>query len=247
MAIGRPSNCNRLSILGLPVDVCSDFLNEAVTLHRTGGGQIVTLNAEMIMTAKANHNLEAAIREAKLIVPDGVGVVWALRSQGITVPRIPGIELAQSLLAHAESNKWKVALIGSAPEVMEQLIKKLLEDLPNLHIATAIHGYQSKQDWESLERSLQECLPDLVLVALGTPTQELWSNRVCKVSSGLWIGVGGSFDIWAGTKNRAPKWMLRMHFEWLYRLVKEPKRWKRMLSLPAFVLAVMSQPKHHPN
>ncbi len=239
-----PRQSRRTKILGLPVDVCRDFFQEAITLHANGGGQIVTLNSEMIMTAKDIKELETVIRGSRLIIPDGVGVVWALRWNGMTVPRIPGIELGKALLAYADKHKWKVALVGAAPEVMEQLMKKLLKEMPTLKIDTAIHGYQTKESWSALEKKLQKSSPDLILIALGTPYQEIWASRVSKGSSGLWMGVGGSFDIWAGTKKRAPSWMLKLHFEWLYRLIKEPKRWRRMLSLPAFVLAVLSQSKN---
>ena len=81
--------------------------------------------------------------------------------------------------------------------------------------------------------------PDLVLIALGVPRQETWSQRVCQGASGVWMGVGGSFDVWAGVKRRAPAWMCRWQIEWLYRLLQEPSRWRRMLSLPAFVWDVL--------
>ena len=81
--------------------------------------------------------------------------------------------------------------------------------------------------------------PDLVLVALGVPRQETWSERMSVGQQGLWMGVGGSFDVWAGIKRRAPAWMCRLQIEWLYRLIQEPSRWRRMLSLPAFAWAVL--------
>ena len=244
MAITGPKNCNRYSLLGLPVDVCSDVLAESILLHKSGGGQIVTLNAEMIMAAKTDKELYRAIKSAHLIIPDGAGVSWALSRKGIKVDRSPGIELAKSLLTHGEKNKWKVALVGSAPEVMRQLKENLLEEMPKLKIVLAIHGYQTIQKWSALERELKESRSDLILVALGTPTQEIWSTRLRKDSPGLWIGVGGSFDVWAGAKKRAPNWMVKSQSEWLYRLIKEPRRWRRMLSLPAFLLKVLSQSQY---
>ncbi len=244
MAIKGPHNCQRCSLLGIPVDVCKDVLGESILLHHSGGGQIVTINAEMIMAAKNDVEFLEAINSADLIIPDGAGVAWALRRQGMQVHRTTGIELAKSLLNYAEQNKWKVALVGSAPEVMIQLQENLLGEMPNLQIVLALHGYQTSQSWLEAEKGLQESSPDLVLVALGTPTQEVWSKRVRQGLPGLWIGVGGSFDVWAGTKKRAPKWMVQNQSEWFYRLIKEPKRWRRMLSLPAFLLKVLSQSQY---
>ena len=244
MAIKGPKNRQRCNLLGLPVDVCRDVLGESILLHQSGGGQIVTINAEMIMAAKTDKEFSNAINSADLIIPDGAGVAWALRRQGIKVLRTTGIELAKSLLKYAEQNQWKVALVGSAPEVMIRLQENLLDEMPSLQIALATHGYQTSLFWNNLEQDLKRSSPDLVLVALGTPTQEIWSTRVRQGLPGLWIGVGGSFDVWAGAKKRAPTWLVKNHGEWIYRLVKEPKRWRRMLSLPAFILKVLSEPQY---
>ena len=241
MAIEGPTNRQIFSLLGLPIDVCSDVLAESILLHKSGGGQIVTINAEMIMAAKDDEDLLKTIKSADLVIPDGAGVAWALRRQGIKVDRTTGIELAKSLLSYAEQNNWKVSLVGSAPEVLDQLQKELLNEMPRLRVALAIHGYQTSKNWTQLEQDLKDSSSDLILVALGAPNQETWSRRVRRGLPGLWIGVGGSFDVWAGAKKRAPRWLVRNQGEWLYRLIKEPKRWKRMLSLPAFILRVLSQ------
>ncbi len=241
MAFEGANNCRRSSVLGLPVDVCIDVLSESILLHSKGGGQIVTINAEMIISAKSDSEFRNAIKSSDLIIPDGAGVAWALRRQGHKVPPTSGIELARSLLCYAEQNKWKVALVGSEPEIMSKLLKNLLDEMPKLKISLAIHGYQTITNWIKVEQELKQSESDLILIALGTPTQEIWSSRVRQGLPGLWIGVGGSFDVWAGAKKRAPKWMVKSQGEWLYRLIKEPRRWKRMLSLPAFALRVLSQ------
>ncbi len=234
-----PSDQLRLTVLGVPVDACLDVLASAIALHGRGGGQIVTLNAEMTMAARSDPNLAAVIESAELVIPDGAGVVWALARQGVRVARSPGIELAWKLLSHAEAQGWTVALVGGAPEVMQQLQQQLRRELPGLRLKLAIDGYQPSQAWPELEAQLRALRPDLVLVALGIPRQELWSMAMSKGSAGLWMGVGGSFDVWAGIKNRAPAWMSRFQIEWLYRLVQEPSRWQRMLSLPVFAWQVL--------
>ncbi|MFN6352441.1 MAG: WecB/TagA/CpsF family glycosyltransferase [Cyanobacteriota bacterium] len=227
-------------VLGISVNVCDDVFAAAVSLYDRGGGQIVTLNAEMTMAALADPALAGAIRGADLVIPDGAGVVWALGRQGIRVRRAPGIELARQLLEHAAAHQWRVALVGSSPQVLERLCHTLAKEIPGIQLVIAIHGYSDPRAWPAIEEHLLSLHPDLTLVALGVPRQDLWIQSLPHPLLGIWMGVGGSFDVWAGTKKRAPRWMGQIHLEWLYRLLQEPSRWRRMLALPAFLRAVLS-------
>lgn len=229
----------RSEVLGMPVDVCPDVFAAALALRERGGGQIVTLNAEMTMAARADPGLGQAIAAADLVIPDGAGVVWALGRRGLRVRRSPGIELARRLLEHAAAEGWRVALVGASAPVMEQLLARLEAEIPALQVAFSVHGYQSPAAWPALEDELLAARPDLVLVALGVPRQETWIAGLAARRGGLWMGVGGSFDVWAGVKKRAPIWMGALRIEWLYRLIQEPRRWRRMLALPAFAWAVL--------
>ncbi|WP_050757095.1 WecB/TagA/CpsF family glycosyltransferase [Cyanobium sp. PCC 7001] len=231
----------RTEVLSVPIDVCPDVREAALALHARGGGQIVTLNAEMTMAALDNPALGQAIAAADLVIPDGAGVVWALGRQGFRVRRSPGIELAHSLLVHGARVGWRVALVGAAPEVMARLQERLRQQLPELQLVRAIHGFQPAEAWPALEAELLATAPDLVLVALGVPRQELWIQQLAGRRTGLWMGVGGSFDVWAGVKKRAPRWMGALQIEWLYRLIQEPSRWRRMLALPAFAWRVLRE------
>ncbi len=231
----------RTDVLGVPVDVCPDVLEAALALHGRGGGQIVTLNAEMTMAAREDAGLGQAIAAADLVIADGAGVVWALGRQGHRTQRSPGIELAWALLQQAARRGWRVALVGASPAVMEALQRRLSQQLPGFVPALCLHGYQDAAAWPELERQLLELHPDLVLVALGVPRQETWIHGLAGRRSGLWMGVGGSFDVWAGAKKRAPAWMGRLQIEWLYRLLQEPTRWRRMLALPRFTWTVLRQ------
>jgi N-acetylglucosaminyldiphosphoundecaprenol N-acetyl-beta-D-mannosaminyltransferase len=165
--------------------------------------------------------------------------VWALGRQGYRVRRSPGIELARRLLEHAAARGWRVALVGASPETMERLRQVLPAEIPGLNLVLACHGFQSAETWPGIEQLLLELRPDLVLVALGVPRQETWIQGLPRPRTGLWMGVGGSFDVWAGTKKRAPAWMGALQIEWLYRLLQEPHRWRRMLALPEFAWAVL--------
>nr|YP_002049150.1 Glycosyl transferase WecB/TagA/CpsF [Paulinella chromatophora]ACB42940.1 Glycosyl transferase WecB/TagA/CpsF [Paulinella chromatophora] len=230
---------SRTAVLGIRIDICRNVIYSVIYLHHKGGGQVVTLNAEMIVAARTNFRLKSVIENAQLVIPDGAGVVWALAKQGIQTVRSPGIETGYKLLEYAESHNWKTALIGSSPEVIEALKSKIMQTLPNLHVVLMAHGYQSIRGWTLLEKHLSEARPDLILVALGVPRQETWIQQMCVNSRGIWMGVGGSFDIWSGTKKRAPNWVGALRIEWLYRLIQEPSRWRRMLALPVFVWEVM--------
>ena len=159
------------------------------------------------MAARANPELGAVIDKAELVIPDGAGVVWALGRQGYRVRRAPGIELARRLLEHAASHRWRVALVGASPAVMDTLVSRLRQELPGLDLVIASHGYLKSSEWPELERRLLQAQPDLVLAALGVPRQETWIRGLPGRRGGLWMGVGGSFDVWAGTKKRAPGWM----------------------------------------
>jgi len=224
-----------------PAGARNPVLQAALALHGRGGGQIVTLNAEMTMAARANPELGAVIAAADLVIPDGAGVVWALQRKGFRVQRAPGIELARQLLEHASHHGWRVALVGASPEVMATLVARLRRELPGLDLAFHRHGYQKPEDWPAIEQELLTLQPDLVLVALGVPRQETWIRGLAGRRTGLWMGVGGSFDVWAGSKKRAPRWMRSLQIEWLYRLVQEPARWRRMLALPEFAWAVLQE------
>jgi len=238
-SLKTPDDRRRCQVLGVPVDACRDIPSAAIGLHTSGGGRVVTLNAEMTMAARSNPELGRAIASADLVIPDGAGVVWALSRQGLKVMKTAGIELAWTLLGYAASHAWRVALIGSSPEVMGILRRSLPQTFPGLNLVMAVDGYQPEHAWPEVEAALAGEAPDLVLIALGVPRQEIWSQRQQIARSGLWMGVGGSFDVWAGLKQRAPKWMCDLQIEWLYRLVQEPSRWKRMLVLPAFIWAVL--------
>lgn len=234
-----PPSWRLTQVLGVPVAVTSHVFAAALELKQRGGGQIVTLNAEMTMAALADPALGAAIGAAELVIPDGAGVVWALARQGFRVRRSPGIELARQLLEYGARHGWRIALVGASPAVMELLRQRLVAEIPGLELAFTIHGYQEPEQWPGIEAELRQARPDLVLVALGVPRQETWIQRLHAGQPGLWMGVGGSFDVWSGTKERAPAWMGRLHIEWLYRLIQEPSRWRRMLALPAFALAIL--------
>ena len=227
------------SVLGLPIHLSQDYLGWLIArLQQRRGVQVVTLNAEMAMQAEQNPALERVIRDAELVIPDGAGVVLYLRLlQGKQIQRFPGIELAEALLYRSIDleQPCPVFFYGGAPGVGQAAAERLQQTVPKLSIAGTQHGYLSPEDQPQFLQTLTDLQPRIILVGLGVPRQELWiaeHRHLCP--DAIWIGVGGSFDIWAGTKTRAPGWLRNNHLEWAYRLYQEPWRWRRMLALPQF-------------
>jgi N-acetylglucosaminyldiphosphoundecaprenol N-acetyl-beta-D-mannosaminyltransferase len=232
-------------VLGLPVHVLDDYDRWlSARLHQREGSHVVTLNAEMVMQAERNEALAGIIRNAELVIPDGAGVILYLRLQGQRGRRCPGIELAESLLRQAGQlgESCPVFFYGGAPDVAQNAARVWQQQLPKLAIAGIADGYLSPEAEQELKLTLKEQQPRLILVGLGVPRQELWiaqHRHLCPQAT--WIGVGGSFDIWAGVKCRAPVWLRDNHLEWLYRLYQEPWRWRRMMALPHFALKALRQ------
>lgn len=238
------TNRSRQKVLGYPVDVVDEPLALAViedAWARGRGMHVVTLNAEMVVAAQQDAELDRIVRHAHLIVPDGAGVVWAVKLAGQDICRLPGIELAAGALARAAVSGRKVALLGGKPEIMERLLEVLPQRYPGLDIVVSQHGYFSLDEQESVIEKLAEQSPQLLLVALGVPKQEYFIDKLSEsLPHTVKIGVGGSFDVWTGQVKRAPAIMRRLSLEWLYRLMKEPWRATRIMSaLPNFFFQVL--------
>jgi N-acetylglucosaminyldiphosphoundecaprenol N-acetyl-beta-D-mannosaminyltransferase len=233
------TNKSRQTVLGYPVDIVDEPLALEVIESAWRQGkrlQVVTLNAEMVVAAQQDRELDRIIRHAHLIVPDGAGIVWALRLAGQTVDRLAGIDLAVAALHRAAIAGRPVALLGGKEEVIERVVDMLPMVHPGLKIAAYHNGYLTADNEEAAVESLAKVEPELVLVAMGVPKQEYFIDRWASAfPRAVIIGVGGSFDVWAGISKRAPLTMRRLHLEWLYRLVSEPWRWRRIGSaLPNF-------------
>ena len=228
-----------LTIQGLPIHLLPDYAQ--ALRERVSGGlstHVVTLNAEMVMQARSNPALKTLIQGAELVVPDGVGVTLYLRLRRCGTYHAPGIDLVSQVLAHLQAET--VFFLGGAPGVAAQAVQYWQHRNPHLSIVGVQHGYFTPEEEGEILAQLQHQQPRLILVALGVPRQEFWIQQhrhLCPES--VWVGVGGSFDIWAGVKVRAPLWMRRLYLEWAFRLYQEPWRWRRMLALPRFAVQVL--------
>lgn len=224
------------SVLGLPIHLMDDYTGWLRSRLQQGiGTHVVTLNAEMTMQAEQHAHLAEVIRKAELVIPDGAGVVLYLRLLGKRIKRCPGIELAEALLQSRQEVPARVFFYGGAPRVAEAAAAVWQRRIPTLDVVGTQHGYLDSTAAAKFRQALAQLQPQIIFVGLGVPRQELWIAQYRELCpQAIWIGVGGSFDIWAGVKSRAPAWLADNHLEWLYRLYQEPWRWRRMLALPQF-------------
>ena len=202
---------------------------------------VVTPNAEMAYEALHDEEFRRVLNEADLVLPDGAGVV--LGAKILKTPlkqKVAGIEFAQNMLPVYEELGSRLYLLGSKPGVAEQAAEKLLQEHPKLCICGTADGYFRDED--EVVRKINEANADALYVCLGAPKQEYFMYRHrAKLNVRLMAGLGGTLDGIAGTVKRAPRWMIRLQLEWLYRLIKEPRRFGRMLRLPKFVFAALKK------
>jgi N-acetylglucosaminyldiphosphoundecaprenol N-acetyl-beta-D-mannosaminyltransferase len=229
----------RAKIMDVPVDlvdkvqaleIIKDTISQKKKLH------IVTINAEMIMLTREDAEFADILKKAGLLIADGSGVIWALRNQGIKLGKLAGIELAQSCITDTGA---RVYLLGGQEETIKMAYENLTKASPDHNIVGYRNGYFKDEDDAKIIEEINALNTDILLIGLGVPRQEKWINRnINKITASVFIGVGGSFDVFSGKVKRAPKTMRNLHLEWLYRLYKEPWRWRRMLALPKFMGAV---------
>lgn len=238
---------NKVTILGISFD---NFTREEFvhTLHERIQNQqktfVVTANPEIVMYARTHPDYAATLSSADFIAPDGIGIVKAAQSLNTPIKeRVPGYELMLDLLDVANKEGHRVYFLGARPEVVEKTVAKVSENWPSVRIAGYHHGYFDHSNPKMIKQ-VQQTKPDMIFVAFGFPRQENWIDEYLKTADkGLAMGVGGSFDVLSGNAKRAPQLVRKFHVEWLYRLVRQPSRWKRMLAIPQFLNHVRVQKK----
>jgi N-acetylglucosaminyldiphosphoundecaprenol N-acetyl-beta-D-mannosaminyltransferase len=228
----------RIWIGQLPVDVLR--LGEAVTavcelVQRGTGGAVFTPNVDHLVRAEEDATFRAAYRRAELSLADGMPVVWLSRALPQPLPeRVAGADLLWPLLEAAAQRRLRVFLLGGAPGVAERAQARLEKELGVEVVGTCSPKVGPRgecADLEAIEAQLRTARPDLVIVALGSPKQELFIEQIrARVRPAVLLGLGAGLDFIAGTVRRAPPWISRAGLEWLFRLVQEPRRlWHRYL------------------
>ncbi|ASI36671.1 MULTISPECIES: WecB/TagA/CpsF family glycosyltransferase [unclassified Exiguobacterium] len=212
-------------------------------LHDNEKAFLVTANPELVLRSLRDPEYNVILKKATFITPDGIGVTAASKRLGNPLQAtLPGIETARELLRTADNLHKRVFLLGGRPEVMKSLIKQLSIRFPNIQFVGTFHGFGKDQEAADAIRSAQA---DLILVALGAPKQEQWIASVYDlVDRGIFIGVGGAFDVWSGHSKRAPKVFRKLKLEWLYRISTHPRGFEKLKDLVLFALLVLRKKSH---
>lgn len=228
-----------IELFGLNIDTFK--FEEAVRKAKTlidgqKVSQVITINPEMFEYADKNPDFANIIKEAEMVIPEGIGVKIALKINGYNVDRIPGIDFAKKLLEETAINNIPVAIIGAQEDVIQKAVIKLENEINGLNIVYHHNGYFS--DVNDIYNEINNKTPKLILVAMGSPKQEYFIYNAKKVLKPcLMIGIGGSLDVWSGNIKRAPKIMQKLGLEWLYRTILQPSRLKRIFpTLPSFII-----------
>ena len=256
----RPNarSAQRAHVLSLPVDNVSladtaRIVERWAVRARTGSAdeqdsvvppamsQIVTLNPEIAMLARRDPVLRQAIREAELVVPDGTGIVLASWLGDLRLGnRVTGVDVLEMCAHDSARTGYRVMLIGGEPGIAAEAARQLVARFPGASVSAADCGPVGDDTADVILDIIHRSAADVVFVALGAPAQERLIHAIkSRASAGVAIGVGGAFDYIAGKAPRAPRWMRAGGLEWIFRLIVQPWRWRRMLALPAFVLAVL--------
>jgi N-acetylglucosaminyldiphosphoundecaprenol N-acetyl-beta-D-mannosaminyltransferase len=243
----------RLNILGVRVDDSppDEALAHCARMLRcppaARGGrlrQVATVNPEFVMRARQDAEFRALLNAADLATPDGVGIILAARVLGRPLRgRTTGVGLTEALAALAARQGYRLFLLGAAPGVAAEAGRIWAARYPGLQIAGAYPGSPAEDEREEIAARIAAGAADLLFVAFGAPAQDLWiaRNRAALPTVRLAMGVGGVFDYVTGRAPLAPPLVRRVGLEWLYRLYRQPWRWRRQLALPIFALAVLGQ------
>jgi N-acetylglucosaminyldiphosphoundecaprenol N-acetyl-beta-D-mannosaminyltransferase len=223
-----------------PIDA-DEAATRILAFARTGAGaQIVTLGTEMVVYAQRDPQFRAIVNASALSLCDTVGLLTVARRRGAPLrKRVAGVELIEDLCARAAAERLPIYFLGGAEGVAADTAAILEVRFPGLPIAGARSGYFSEAESPAVAEAIRSSDAVLLFCGMGSPRQERWlSEYLPQTGCGVGIGVGGSFDVIGGYVQRAPHAVQQLGLEWLYRLFKEPRRWRRQLALPCFVWLV---------
>ena len=233
---------NKEEYLGVSVSPLSYDEIIADLRKRMAEGQastIIAVNPEKVIAANKDAQLMSLINESTYQIPDGVGVLLASKLKGGSIrSRVTGVDMMDRLVQMAAEHGDRVFFYGAKREVVEKAATNLKEKYPSLVVAGMQDGYEKNE--ELVVQRIQEAKADILFVAMGSPKQELWIRRNKeRLGVKVYQGVGGSFDVFAGHVKRAPKAFRQLGLEWLYRLGSDPKRIKRQMALPHFLIRIL--------
>jgi N-acetylglucosaminyldiphosphoundecaprenol N-acetyl-beta-D-mannosaminyltransferase len=250
--VAPPGGPRRLTLLGIPVhDVTYAETLAAIEAFVEQGGphQICTANPEFVMAAQRDPEFASILRQADLVLPDGIGLLWASRwrkwigrSPLALRERVAGSTLTWRLAETAALRGWRIYFLGAAEGVAARAAEVLRERNPGLVVAGAHAGSPRPEEEAEIVERVRAAKPQVLLVAYGAPQQDKWIARnAARLGAPVMMGVGGSLDFIAGVAVRAPGWVQALGLEWLHRLLKQPWRWRRMLALPQFAFRILGE------
>lgn len=235
-----------ITILGVrvdKVDMKEALLRFSSFLDGNECNAIFTPNPEIIYDAQNKPELIALLNSSALSIPDGMAIVKASETLGAPLSeRVTGIDFSRAALEICAEKNKKVFFLGAKPGVAKLAAENLSSEIPGLLVAGYADGYFT--DEQAIVNLINDSGADFVLVALGAPKQEKFiSDHKSELRAKVCIGIGGSFDVWSGSIDRAPDFFISHNIEWLYRLIKEPKRLGRIAKVPRFLKLVEKQAK----
>jgi len=223
-------------------------MDEAVasvrSLVQSGGSHhVITLNVTMLGRAARDESFRRIVNSAALVTADGMGTLLVGRILGVRFPeRVAGVDLTDRLCAMCATEGFRVFFFGAAPGVAEAAAERLRQRHHGLRVAGSRHGYVPAEEEPQVVAQIRSSAPDLLLVALGSPKQEEWLARHLAASGArVGIGVGGSFDVYGGRSRLAPEWIRTIGLEWLYRILREPRRWRAAAAIPGVIALAVKE------
>jgi N-acetylglucosaminyldiphosphoundecaprenol N-acetyl-beta-D-mannosaminyltransferase len=236
----------KIDILGIPVDdvTLGDALSVFENLLRGDRMTLIaTPNSEILMRASGDPALKDILRRAELVIPDGIGLLYASKILGRPLrERVTGIDFSWNALKLSAQLGCRVYFLGGKPGIAEKAAENIKLQIPDLQIAGTRHGYFTEEEIPSIIEKINGSGADFICVALGFPRQEQFIDAHRDLlHAKVGIGIGGSLDIWSGTLKRAPAFYRNNGLEWLYRLKQEPSRIRRISVLPLFFIKVAAQ------
>ena len=233
-----------VDILGINIDTLNKTKALETILAFVGDSStkiVFTPNSEMIMIAHTDDELKTTLNSSDLLIADGIGIVWASKILGYSIPeRVTGYDTMSELFKIGNKGSFSFYLLGSSQEVIERTVHNLKTMYTELNILGYHNGYFDSIEEINIIEEINKLKPDILFVALGAPKQEKWIYRnKTNINAKVCMGVGGCFDVIAGKVKRAPIFFQKFGLEWLYRLFEQPTRFKRMLKLPQFGLYVI--------
>lgn len=226
---------NRISFFGINLDIITleETLNRVSKfIESREGVQHVVVNVAKLVYAQKDNELKEIINACPLINVDGAGIILGAKFLGINIPeRVAGIDLMDKLIEYSAQKGYRPYFFGAKEEIVKKVVEIYQEKYPNLNIAGYRNGYYTEAEEVGLVEDIKNSKADILFVAMGSPKKEIFLSNYSKTMEvPFTMGVGGSFDVVAGKVDRAPMWMQKLHSEWLFRLIQEPKRmWKRYL------------------